>query len=115
MLETGITPDFVSVDGGEGGTGAAPLEFSNSMGMPARDAWIFVHSALRGVDLRDRIKIIASGKILTGFHMVRALALGRGRVRIGARHDAGAGLHPVVALQHQQCPTGVTTQNPALV
>ncbi|MFQ5702212.1 MAG: FMN-binding glutamate synthase family protein, partial [Acidobacteriota bacterium] len=65
MLATGITPDFITVDGGEGGTGAAPLEFSNSVGMPARDAWIFVHNALRGVGLRDRIRIIASGKILT--------------------------------------------------
>ena len=54
-------------------TGAAPLEFSNSVGMPARDGWLFVSNALRGVGLRDRIRVIASGKILTGFHMARAL------------------------------------------
>ena len=57
-------------------TGAAPLEFSNSVGMPARDGWLFVSNALRGVGLRDRIRVIAAGKILTGFHMARALAFG---------------------------------------
>ena len=68
MMETGIMPDFITVDGGEGGTGAAPLEFSNSLGMPARDGWLFVHNALAGTGLRDHIRISASGKILTGFH-----------------------------------------------
>src|SRR5690606_3207451 len=76
MRETGITPDFITVDGGEGGTGAAPLEFTNSVGMPARDAWVFVHNALTGAGLRDRIRIIASGKILSAFHMIRAMAIG---------------------------------------
>src|SRR4030095_8004033 len=67
MKVTGILPDFITVDGGEGGTGAAPLEFSNSVGMPLRDALVFVDDALNGFALRRHIKIIASGKVSTGF------------------------------------------------
>src|SRR5690625_979100 len=76
MVETGILPDFISVDGGEGGTGAAPLEFTNSVGMPYREGLTFVHDMLRGFGLRDEIKILASGKIMTGFSIFRARALG---------------------------------------
>ena len=115
MLETGITPDFITVDGGEGGTGAAPLEFSNSMGMPARDAWVFVHNALTGIGLRDRISIVASGKILTGFHMVRAVALGAD-LCVSARGMMFAlGCIQALRCNSDNCPTGITTQNPALV
>ena len=63
MLKTGITPDFITVDGGEGGTGAAPIELTNSVGTPLRDALIFVNRALIGIDKRDEIRIIASGKL----------------------------------------------------
>ncbi|MFQ5738853.1 MAG: FMN-binding glutamate synthase family protein [Acidobacteriota bacterium] len=115
MRETGITPDFIAVDGGEGGTGAAPLEFSNSVGMPARDAWIFVHSALRGVGLRDRIRIIASGKILTGFHMIRALALGADLCASARGMMFALGCIQALRCNTDHCPTGITTQNPALV
>ncbi|MFQ5742468.1 MAG: FMN-binding glutamate synthase family protein [Acidobacteriota bacterium] len=115
MLETGIMPDFISVDGGEGGTGAAPLEFANSVGMPARDAWIFVHSVLRGVGLRDRIRIIASGKILTGFHMVRALALGADLCASARGMMLALGCIQALRCNTDHCPTGITTHNPALV
>ena len=76
MHETGILPDFITVDGSEGGTGAAPLEFSNSMGFPLTEGLIFVHNALRGFGLRKHIKLIASGKIITGFDMAKRLAQG---------------------------------------
>jgi len=76
MLETGILPDFITVDGAEGGTGAAPLELTNSVGMPMRDGLRFVHNALQGTGLRSKIRIIAAGKIVTAFHMFRTIALG---------------------------------------
>ncbi|MDZ7826081.1 MAG: glutamate synthase-related protein [Gammaproteobacteria bacterium] len=86
MVETGITPDFITVDGGEGGTGAAPLEFSNSVGMPARDAWVFVHSAL----VACRAAASGSGSSLRWPHPDRvpdgpgAWRMGADRVRLGA-------------------------------
>lgn len=115
MLETGITPDFITVDGGEGGTGAAPLEFSNSLGMPARDAWAFTHAALVGVNLRDRITLLASGKIMTGFHMVRAMALGADVCMSARAMMFSLGCIQSLRCNKDTCPTGITTQNPALV
>jgi glutamate synthase domain-containing protein 2 len=115
MLETGITPDFISVDGGEGGTGAAPLEFANSVGMPGRDAWVFVHDALLGVALREQIRVIASGKILSGFHMVRALALGADLCASARGMMFALGCIQALRCNADTCPTGITTQNPALV
>ncbi len=114
MLETGITVDFIAVDGGEGGTGAAPLEFSNSLGMPARDAWTFVHNALVGVGKRDEIRLIASGKILTGFHMVRAMSLGADLCSSARGMMLALGCIQSLRCNNNTCPTGVTTQNPAL-
>ncbi len=76
MLQTGIYPDFVVVDGNEGGTGAAPLEFMDHLGMPMREGVNFVHNALIGINARDRIRIGASGKIATAFDIARAMALG---------------------------------------
>jgi glutamate synthase domain-containing protein 2 len=115
MLETGIRPDFITVDGGEGGTGAAPLEFSNSVGMPARDAWVFVHSALVGAGLRDRVKLIASGKILTGFHMLRALAIGADLCASARGMMFALGCIQSLRCNANTCPTGIATQNPALI
>jgi glutamate synthase domain-containing protein 2 len=114
MLKTGIRPDFITVDGGEGGTAAAPLEFSNSLGMPARDAWIFVHSALIGVNLRDHISIIASGKILSGFHILRALAMGADLCCSARGMMLALGCIQSLRCNTNKCPTGVTTQDPAL-
>lgn len=115
MLDTGITPDFITVDGGEGGTGAAPLEFSNSMGMPARDAWVFAHNALVGVGLRDRIRIIASGRILSGFHMIRALAVGADLCASARGFMFSLGCIQSLRCNTNACPTGIATQTPALI
>jgi len=115
MLETEILPDFITVDGGEGGTAAAPLEFSNSLGMPARDAWIVVHSALVGAGLRDRIRIISSGKILTGFHVLRALAIGADLCASARGMMLALGCIQSLRCNANTCPTGVTSQDPALV
>lgn len=115
MHETGILPDFITVDGGEGGTGAAPLEFSNSVGMPARDAWVFVQNTLVGAGLRDRIRVIASGKILTGFHMIRALAIGADLCASARAMMFALGCIQSLRCNANTCPTGITTQDPALV
>ena len=76
MLETGIVPDFIVIDGKEGGTGAAPLEFANHMGMPLVEGLTFAHNALRGAGLRERVRLGASGKIVTSFDIAKVLALG---------------------------------------
>lgn len=115
MRETGINPDFVTVDGGEGGTGAAPLEFSNSLGMPKRDAIVLVHDILTGADLRDRIRVIASGKILSAFHMIRAMALGADACNSARAMMFALGCIQALRCNNNNCPTGITTQNPALV
>lgn len=114
MIETGIRPDFITVDGGEGGTGAAPLEFSNSVGMPGRDAWAFAHNALTGAGLRDQIKVITSGKILSGYHMIRAMALGADLCNSARGMMLSLGCIQALRCNNDTCPTGVATQNPAL-
>jgi len=111
MLKTGITPDFIVVDGKEGGTGAAPLEFMDHLGMPMREGLTFVHSALIGTNLRDRIKLGAAGKIVSGFDMARVMALGADWC-----NAARGFMFAVGCLQSQQChtdrcPTGVATQD----
>jgi glutamate synthase domain-containing protein 2 len=115
MVETGITPDFITVDGGEGGTGAAPLEFSNVVGTPLTDGLVFVHNSLVGCNLRDRIRVIASGRVVTGFDIAHKLAIGADLC-----NSARAMMFALGCIQAQQCnantcPTGVATQNPDLV
>jgi glutamate synthase domain-containing protein 2 len=94
MVQTGIYPDFITVDGGEGGTGAAPLEFSNSVGMPLREALAFVYDALTGFDLKKYIKLIASGKVATGFDLVKNFALRCRYVQQRPRNDVCPWLYP---------------------
>jgi len=113
MLETGITPDFITVDGGEGGTGAAPTEMTNSVGTPLRDALIFVNNALIGTGLRDKIRIIASGKIFSAFHLLRMIALGADTVNSARGMMFALGCIQSRACNTDACPTGVATQNPA--
>ena len=115
MLETGIAPDFITVDGGEGGTGAAPLEFSNSVGMPARDAWIFTHNALVGCGLREQVRIVASGRILTAFDMIRAIATGADLCASARAFMFSLGCIQSLRCNSNQCPTGIATQDPRLV
>ena len=115
MLDTKITPDFITVDGAEGGTGAAPLEFSNHVGTPLNDGLIFVHNALVGINLRDKIRIICSGKVATGFDMVTKIALGADTC-----NAARAMMLSIGCIQSRQCntngcPTGIATQDQKLV
>jgi glutamate synthase domain-containing protein 2 len=113
MLETGITPDFIVVDGKEGGTGAAPLEFMDHLGMPLRDGLTFVHAALIGANLRHRIKIAASGKIISAFDMARVMALGADWCNAGRGFMFAVGCIQAQQCHTGKCPTGVTTQDPA--
>jgi glutamate synthase domain-containing protein 2 len=112
MLETGILPDFIVVDGKEGGTGAAPLEFMDHLGMPLRDGLAFVHSALIGANLRDRIRIGCSGKITTGFDMARVMALGADWCNAARGFMFAVGCIQAQQCHTGHCPTGVATQDP---
>ncbi|MCB9765664.1 MAG: FMN-binding glutamate synthase family protein [Alphaproteobacteria bacterium] len=115
MLETGITPDYIAVDGGEGGTGAAPLEFTNGVGWPLFDGLTFVHGALVGIGLRDRIKIIASGRVLDGFDMAVRIALGADLCYSARGMMFSLGCIQALRCNNNTCPTGVATQDPRLV
>jgi glutamate synthase domain-containing protein 2 len=115
MISTGITPDFITVDGGEGGTGAAPVEFSNSVGTPYMDGLAFVHDTLLGYGLRKDIKIGASGKITTGFHMVRALSLGADFCNSARAMMMALGCIQALLCNTNQCPVGVATQDKELI
>jgi glutamate synthase domain-containing protein 2 len=112
MLETHIYPDFITVDGGEGGTGAAPLEFSDSVGTPLNDALVFVHNALVGFNIRDRIRLIVSGKITTGFDMVAKIAMGADMCNSARGMMFALGCIQALQCHANTCPTGVATQNP---
>ncbi|MBC7691775.1 MAG: FMN-binding glutamate synthase family protein [Methylotenera sp.] len=115
MIKTGITPDFISVDGGEGGTGAAPLEFSNHVGTPGIDGLVFVHNALTGFGLRDRIKILNSGKVTSGFGVIQRLALGADALYSARGMMLALGCIQALRCNTNHCPTGVATQDPGLV
>ncbi len=115
MVETGIRPDFITVDGGEGGTGAAPPEYSNSVGTPMREALAFVADCLIGFDLKDHIRLIASGKLISGFHMVRALALGADMCNAARAMMLALGCIQALECNKNSCPTGIATQDPQLM
>jgi len=113
MLETGITPDFIVIDGKEGGTGAAPLEFMDHMGMPLREGLNFAHNALRGVGLRDKVRLGASGKITSAFDMARVMALGADWCNAARGFMFAVGCIQAQSCHTGACPTGVATQDPA--
>jgi glutamate synthase domain-containing protein 2 len=112
MLETGITPDFIVVDGKEGGTGAAPVEFANHVGMPLVEGLSFVHNTLRGAGLRDRVKIGAAGKLISGFDIARAFALGADWANSARGFMFSIGCIQAQACHTNHCPVGVATQDP---
>jgi glutamate synthase domain-containing protein 2 len=114
MRKTGLTPDFITVDGGEGGTGAAPLEFSNYVGYPLNDGLIFVRNALIGFSLRDKIKLISSGKINSGFGILKHMVMGSDLCYSSRGMMLALGCIQALTCNTNQCPTGITTQDPAL-
>ena len=113
MLETGITPDFITVDGAEGGTGAAPVEFSNRLGMVCLEAVSLVNNALVGVGLRDRIRIVASGKTASSFDLLAKIAVGADTVNAARTMMMAIGCIQSKHCNTNLCPTGIATQNPA--
>ena len=114
MIASKIYIDFVTVDGGEGGTGAAPQEYSDHVGMPLRDALAFVYDALNGFGLKDQIKIICSGKIITGFDVIKNLAIGADVCNSARGMMFALGCIQALECHSNTCPTGVATQNPNL-
>ena len=112
MLHSGLTPDFVVVDGAEGGTGAAPIEFADHMGMPLRDGLRLVHNTLVGAGLRERIRIGASGKIISAFDIARCLALGADWCNSARGFMFALGCIQSRSCHTDHCPTGVATQDP---
>ncbi len=113
MLETGILPDFITVDGAEGGTGAAPPEFANRLGTPINEGIVFVHSCLTGIGVRDKIRIIASGKVISGFDMAAKIALGADMCNSARGMMFALGCIQSLRCNDNSCPTGVATQDAA--
>ncbi|MGJ3648739.1 FMN-binding glutamate synthase family protein [Sphingomonas sp. GlSt437] len=111
MLATGVTPDFVVVDGGEGGTGAAPVEFSDHIGTPLREGLLFVHNTLVGAGLRDKIRVGAAGRIVSAFDIVRVLAIGADWANAARGYMFALGCIQSLSCHTNQCPTGVATQD----
>ncbi len=114
MRETGLAPDYIVVDGGEGGTGAAPLEFSNAVGTPLLDALFFVHQALIGTGLRDRVRIAASGKLYSAATAAMALALGADWCNAARPFLMAIGCLQTQRCHTNRCPVGIATQDPLL-
>jgi glutamate synthase domain-containing protein 2 len=112
MLETGITPDFIVIDGKEGGTGAAPVEFADHMGMPLIEGLTFAHNTLRGAGLRKKIKIGASGKLVSSFAILKTIALGADWANSARGFMFSVGCIQAQACHTNHCPVGVATQDP---
>lgn len=115
MISTGIKPDFITVDGGEGGTGAAPLEFSNSVGAPLKEGLAFVYNALVGFNVKKDITLIAAGKVASGFHIMRNLALGADACYSARAMMMALGCIQALECNLNSCPTGVATQDKNLM
>ncbi len=111
MLETGTVPDFVVVDGSEGGTGAAPLELADHVGMPMRDALLFVHNTLVGAGLRTKVKIGVAGKMITAFDIASAIAIGADWVNSARGFMFSIGCIQSQSCHNNKCPTGIATQD----
>lgn len=114
MVETETYIDFITVDGAEGGTGAAPQEYSDHVGMPLRDALAFVYDALHGFGIKDQIKIICSGKIITGFDIIKTLSTGADLCNSARGMMFALGCIQALECHNNTCPTGVATQDPRL-
>ncbi|RQO31216.1 FMN-binding glutamate synthase family protein [Taibaiella sp. KBW10] len=114
MIALDTYPDFITVDGGEGGTGAAPQEFSNYVGAPLLDGLDFVSNILRGLDIKKHIKVLASGKITSGFHLVRAMALGADACYSARAMMMAVGCIQALMCNTNKCPVGVATQDKSL-
>ena len=112
MLQTGITPDFIVVDGAEGGTGAAPVEFSDHVGAPLQEGLLLVHNTLRGVGLRERVRIGCAGKVISAFDVARMMALGADWCNSARGFMMALGCLQAQTCHSGHCPTGVATQDP---
>jgi len=115
MKSTGILPDFITIDGAEGGTGAAPKEFADGVGMPLQPALIFVHKTLMKYDLRDKLKVIASGKIISANNLLKTLALGADLCNCARGFLFAVGCIQALRCNTNECPTGVATQDKTLM
>jgi len=111
MLQSGVIPDFIVVDGGEGGTGAAPTEFSDHIGAPMREGLLFVHNTLVGAGLRDKIKIGVAGRIVSAFDMASVLAIGADWTNAARGFMFALGCVQSLSCNTNRCPTGVATQD----
>ena len=113
MHETGLLPDFIVVDGAEGGTGAAPAEFIDHVGVPMHEALLLVHNTLVGLNLRDRVRVGAAGKIISAFDIARTMAMGADWCNAGRGFMFALGCIQSQSCHNDRCPTGVATQDPA--
>ena len=112
MMETGLLPDFIVVDGGEGGTGAAPLEFTDHVGAPLQEGLLLVHNTLVGLNLRDKIRIGCAGKVVSAFDIARMMALGANWCNAGRGFMFALGCIQSQSCHSDTCPVGVATQDP---
>ena len=113
MKQSGLLPDFIVVDGSEGGTGAAPVEFMDHIGVPMHEALMLVHNTLVGLDLRDRIRLAGAGRITSAFDIARTLAMGADWCNAGRGFMFALGCIQSLSCHNDRCPTGIATQDPA--
>ena len=115
MKKTQILPDFITIDGGEGGTGAAPVEFANSIGLPLREGLSFAVNSLKKYNFKDNIKVIASGRVFSAFHMIRLMALGADAINSARAMMMAVGCIQALQCNTNTCPAGVATQDKSLM
>lgn len=113
MHESGVMPDFIVVDGAEGGTGAAPAEFIDHVGLPMHEALMLVHNTLVGLDLRDRVRVAAAGRITSAFDLARTLAMGADWCNAARGFMFALGCIQSQSCHNDRCPTGIATQDPS--